>query len=193
MYVCEGRSSRSRHRFVHRRLPCGIGSLVARRGIPTNLYSDCGKNYVGAARQLKSPFRDSKTQDRLSSNLTCTWHINPPAAPHFGGIWGAGIKSAKHHFKHVIGQQVFRYDEFHTLITRIEGILNSRPITPTSSVPYDLSTLTPRNFLIGQPIHVLLEPNTTDIKINRLNLWQLIRQCYQSYWKRWSREYLSTF
>jgi len=29
-------------------------------------------------------------------------------------------------------------------------------------------------------------------RINRLNRWQLIRQRHQSYWKRWSREYLST-
>lgn len=113
----------------------------ARRGIPTNIYSDCGTNYVGAARQLKSLFRDAKAQDRLSSHVNCTWHFNPPAAPHFGGIWEAGIKSAKHHLKHVIGQQVLTYEEFHTLITRIEGILNSRPITPTSSDPHD-----PRSF-----------------------------------------------
>ncbi|CAI6355096.1 unnamed protein product [Macrosiphum euphorbiae] len=169
-----------------------LDRFVARRGIPTNLYSDCGTNYVGAARQLKSLFRDAKAQDRLSSHLTCTWHFNPPAAPHFGGIWEAGIKSAKHHLKHVIGQQVLTYEEFHTLITRIEGILNSRPITPTSSDPHDLSALTPGHFLIGQPIHALPEPDTTNIRILRLNRWQLIKQCHQSYWKRWSREYLST-
>ncbi|XP_027844862.2 uncharacterized protein LOC114125425 [Aphis gossypii] len=98
--------------------------FVARRGIPSNIYSDCGTNYVGAARQLRTLFRDTKAQDRLSSHLSCTWHFNPPAAPHFGGIWEAGIKSVKNHLKHVIGQQVLTYEEFLTLITRIEGILN---------------------------------------------------------------------
>jgi hypothetical protein len=84
------------------------------------------------------------------------------------------------------------YEEFLTLTTRIEGILNSRPITPNSSDPRDLSTLTPRHFLIGQPIHALPELEITEVQINRLNRWQLIWQCHQSYWKRWSREYLST-
>ncbi|CAI6347553.1 unnamed protein product [Macrosiphum euphorbiae] len=169
-----------------------LDRFVARRGIPSNLYSDCGTNYVGAARQLKLLFRDAKAQDRLSTHLNCTWHFNPPAAPHFGGIWEAGIKSVKFHLKHVIGQQVLTYEEFYTLTTRIEGILNSRPITPSSSDPHDLNALTPGHFLIGQPIHAVPEPDTTEVKINRLNRWQLIRQCHQSYWKRWSREYLST-
>ncbi|KAF0769852.1 Integrase catalytic domain-containing protein, partial [Aphis craccivora] len=169
-----------------------LDRFVARRGIPSNIYSDCGTNYVGAARQLKELFRDTKVQDQLSSRLTCTWHFNPPAAPHFGGIWEAGIKSVKFHLKHVIGQQVLTYEEFLTLTTRIEGILNSRPITPMSSDPHDLSALTPGHFLIGQPLQAVPEPDITDVQINRLNRWQLIRQCHQSYWKRWSREYLST-
>ncbi|XP_008180804.1 uncharacterized protein LOC103308715 [Acyrthosiphon pisum] len=49
-----------------------LDRFVVRRGIPSNLYSDCGTNYVGGARQLKSLFRDAKAQDRLSSHLNCT-------------------------------------------------------------------------------------------------------------------------
>jgi len=158
-----------------------LDRFVARRGIPANIYSDCGTNYVGAACQLKAFFWDAKTQNRVSSHLPCTWHFNPPATPHFGGIWEAVIKSMKYHLKHVIGQQVLTYEESHTLTTRIEGILNYRPITPASSDPHDLSALPPGNFLIGQPIHALPEPDTTDITITRLNRWQLIRQCHQSF------------
>ncbi|XP_025419129.1 uncharacterized protein LOC112689568 [Sipha flava] len=158
-----------------------LDRFVARRGIPSKMFSDCGTNYVGAARQLKTLLRDSKAQDRLSSHLACTWHFNPPAAPHFGGIWEADIKSVKFHLKHVIDQQVMTYEEFYTLTTRIEGILNSRPITPIYSNPHDLNALTPGHFLIGQPIHAMPEPDTTDVPISRLNRWQLIRQCHQSY------------
>lgn len=169
-----------------------LDRFVARRGIPSNIYSDCGTNYVGAARQLRALFNDAKEQQRISSHLSCTWHFNPPAAPHFGGIWEAGIKSVKFHLKHVIGSQILSYEEFYTLTIRIEGILNSRPITPLSSDPHDLCALTPAHFLIGQPIQAIPEPDATDIQVNRLTRWQLIQQCHQSYWKRWSREYLST-
>ena len=96
---------------------------------------------MGAARQLKLLFRNAKEQDRISSHLDCTWHFNPPATKHvFGGIWEAGIKSVKVHLKHAIGQQLLTHEEFHTWVTRIEGILNSRPITPESSDPNDLNS-----------------------------------------------------
>lgn len=84
------------------------------------------------------------------------------------------------------------YEEFHTLITRVEGILNSRPIRPASCDPHDLNALTPGHFLIGQPMHAIPEPDFSVIQINWLNRRQFIRQCHQCYWKRWSREYLST-
>lgn len=169
-----------------------LDRFVSRRGIRSNIFSDCGTNYVGAARQLRLLFRDAKEQQKILAHLSCTWHFNPPATPHFGGIWEAGIKSIKFHLKHVIGAQVFTYREFVTLATRIEGILNSRPITPLSTDPHDLCALTPGNFLIGQPIQALPEPNFIHFLANRLTRRQLIRQFHQSYWKRWSREYLAT-
>lgn len=33
-----------------------LDQFVSRRGIPYNLYSNCGKNYVGSSRQLKGLF-----------------------------------------------------------------------------------------------------------------------------------------
>ncbi|XP_029346336.1 uncharacterized protein LOC115034258 [Acyrthosiphon pisum] len=169
-----------------------LDRFVARRGTPEHLYSDCGTNYVGAARQLNSIFKDTTVQEQMISHLPCTWHFNPPAVPHFGGLWEAAIKSSKYHMKHIIGTQILTFEEMLTLVTRIERILNSRPLTPVSSDPNDLVPLTPGHFLIGQPLHALPELNVSQVPLNRLNRWQLIRQCHQSFWKRWVKEYLTT-
>ncbi|XP_050524112.1 uncharacterized protein LOC126895870 [Daktulosphaira vitifoliae] len=100
----------------------------------------------------------------MIARIPCNWHFNPPAAPHMGGIWEAGIKSVKHHLKRVIGIQVLTYEEMETLVIRIEG----------------------------QPILSLPEIDVTAVPMNRLTRWQLIRQMHQSFWKRWLSEYLTT-
>jgi len=65
--------------------------FVARRGLPTDIYSDCGTNFVGMSRQLRQFFLDSTVQFQVSSHLPCSWHFNPPSAPHFGGLWEATV------------------------------------------------------------------------------------------------------
>lgn len=142
--------------------------FVARRGVPIEVHSDCGTNYVGAARQIKKLFNDTKTQDAFNSRTTCVWKFNPPAAPHFGGIWEAAIKSTKNHLRKVIGDQVLTMEELTTLFIRIESVLNSRPLTAVSNDPNDLNALTPGHFLIGQPLTAIPEPDITHVPMNRL-------------------------
>lgn len=80
-----------------------LNRFVARRGISSHMYLDCGTNFVGAARQIKALFSKNETQDKVTPHIPCTWHFNSPAAPHFDGLWEAAIKSSKYHLKRFIG------------------------------------------------------------------------------------------
>ncbi|GFX49984.1 uncharacterized protein TNCV_3883131 [Trichonephila clavipes] len=102
------------------------------------------------------------------------WSFIPPRSPNCGGLWEANIKSLKYHFKRVAGNSKFSYEELLTLITQIEAILNSRPLTPLSSDVDDLEVLTPAHFLIGRPITAIVEPSLLQCESNRLNVWQRI-------------------
>lgn len=157
-----------------------------------NIYSDCGTNFKGADTLLKSLFKHTEARDLFSHSVPCHWHFNPPAAPHFGGLWEAAVKSTKFHLKRVIGSQILTFEEMTTCTHRIEAILNSRPITPQSTDPNDLQALTPGHFLIGRPLVAVPEPDVTLTPTNRVNRWQLLTQIQQSFWRRWSSEYLST-
>jgi hypothetical protein len=169
---------------------------MSRRGKPSRMYSDNATTFKGSDRELRFIHQEvikSELFKNFISNCAdnnVEWHFIPPRSPHVGGIWEAGIKSMKFHFKRIIGQSLFTYEEMYTCLTLIEACLNSRPITPLSLNPDDLSPLTPGHFLIGTALTAPAEPDVTEINIHRLDQWQKMQQVRQHFWKRWSREYI---
>lgn len=58
----------------------------------------------------------------------------------------------KHLLQKTLSRVHFTYEEFNTVLTRVEACLNSCPGTPFLSDSYDLSVFTPGNFLIGESL-----------------------------------------
>ncbi|XP_042908313.1 uncharacterized protein [Parasteatoda tepidariorum] len=169
--------------------------FFARRGKCSMLMSDNASNFCGARNELKRLYSlaQSPEQELIDYLLTeeVTWKFIPQRAPHFGGIWEAAVKSFKTHFKKTVGISKLTLEEFLTLVTQIEGILNSRPITPLSTNANDMNALTPGHFLIGRPITAPIEPEITQIPDNRLSRWERVTKLTQNIWKRWQKDYLS--
>lgn len=171
--------------------------FTARRGICATLMSDCGTNLKGADSELKNLFSTaSKELGNLAAILAkdgTKWNFNPPSAPHFGGKWEAGVKSVKYHLKRIIGETLLTYEEMSTLLTQIEAVLNSRPLSSLSDDPEDFEALTPGHFLIGNAPVIIPEPSLETIKSSRLSRWQLLRQMLDNFWARWSTECLQRY
>ncbi|XP_008178394.1 uncharacterized protein LOC103307827 [Acyrthosiphon pisum] len=149
--------------------------------------------YSGAKKILSSWASDlskeSKLNDQLSE-LGIEWQFILPSAPHSGGLWESAVKSAKQHLVKSSNGSLLTYEETSTLLCRNEAVLNSRPLTATSSDPSDFNVLTPGHFLIGCPLTSPPEPNVLNLPENRLRKFQLIQARLQHFWKRWSAEYL---
>lgn len=190
---------------VHIELVSGLDSnsfisalkrFIARRGMISNIYSDNGTNFVKANKDLKElqkMFTTTENIEKITNVLAeqgVSWHFIPPKAPNFGGLWEAAVKSFKHHFRRIVSNALLTFEEFYTICTQIEAILNSRPLIPLSEDPSDLSILTPSHFLIGDSLRSNLEPNLSEIKLNRLSRFQLLERIRQHFWARWSKEYL---
>lgn len=79
-----------------------------------------------------------------------------------------------------------------TIVTEIEGILNSRPLWRQSNNPNDPEPLTPFRFLTGGTFESIEEPDLNDIPINRLIHWEKFIRIVQSFWKCYATEYLNT-
>ena len=130
--------------------------FVARRGKCANIFSDNGTNFVGASRKLDEDFRKA-IQDNVQvapvlEKEHIHWHFIPPAGPHFGGIWEAGVKSVKYHLKRVIGDSNLTYEEMATWLCQIEAGWNSRPLYTTGEYVHRSEGLTSGQFLIRRPM-----------------------------------------
>lgn len=159
----------------------------ARRGKPATIWSDNGTNFVGAQRELSAYTKNIEAE---LANEGISWRFNPPSSPHFGGLWEASVKSAKHHLNRVMKQACLTLSELQTLLCQIEACLNSRPLTPLSSDPNDLESLTPAHFLIGGPITLPPEPDLSEDNMVGLRRWKLVQGILQTFWNRWRNEYL---
>ncbi|CAG7837371.1 unnamed protein product, partial [Allacma fusca] len=156
--------------------------------------SDCGRTFVGANKELRKIWKTAELSagvGRFLSSKEITWHFNPPASPHFGGLWEAGIRSVKFHLHRTLGNMTYSYEDMCTLMTQIEACLNSRPISQLSTDPNDLEALTPGHFLIGDALTAVPEPNYTEELVSHLNKWKQMQRNVQHFWKRWSNEFLS--
>ena len=72
-----------------------LGRFVARRGPPSDIYSDNSTNFVGADREIKQrlqKWNQSQIADFLSQKQI-KWYFNPPGSPHVGGIWERLVQS----------------------------------------------------------------------------------------------------
>ncbi|XP_075158099.1 uncharacterized protein LOC142231374 [Haematobia irritans] len=170
--------------------------FVARRGACTDLYSDCGTNFIGASKELQilHSRKSNSLHDDLKQALSLcetNWHFIPPASPNFGGLWEAGVKSAKFHLKRITNERLLTFEELSTLLCQIEGCLNSRPLAPLTPDPADFDVLTPGHFLIGEPTVCIQEPSLLETPVNYLTRWKYIERLKQHFWKRWRNEYLN--
>ncbi|GFU67422.1 integrase catalytic domain-containing protein [Trichonephila clavipes] len=126
---------------------------MARRGKCAKLFSDNGKNFVGASNEIKKLLEIVRNPDEKLANYLAAegieWKFIPARSPNFGGLWEAAIKSCKYHLKRFVNGINLMYEELLTVTVQIEGILNSRPLCPLSNNDDDFQVLTPAHFLIN--------------------------------------------
>ncbi|XP_055838413.1 uncharacterized protein LOC129906619 [Episyrphus balteatus] len=171
-----------------------LDRFVGRRGVPQQLFSDNGTNFVAANKVLTNELRKALADSTSEAEKTylprnLKWNFIPPGSPHMGGLWEAETKSFKTHFKKVVGNSKLTFEEFSTLLVKIESCMNSRPISPISENPFESLPLTPGHFLKGSPLLSLPERQIGES--TTLKSWQRVQQILHSFSKRWKEEYLT--
>ena len=166
------------------------------RGTPAEIFIDNGSNLVGAANEIKDIRKLIHSSKQSLSHLVAEqevqWHLNPPRAPHFGGLWEAGVKSMKQ-LKKLIAPHPLRIDEMQVVLTKVEAILNSRPLVAADQVEAeDELVLTPAHFLIFRPMKAPPTQQVKQAKISTLTRWNLVQRLQQDFAESWKSCYLQS-
>ncbi|XP_050072646.1 uncharacterized protein LOC126560733 [Anopheles maculipalpis] len=171
--------------------------FVSLRGKPDTIYSDNGRNFVGAARELsllRKAYNNRAFQDELvdlAAEKGVRFSFIPPRNPTFGGLCEANIKVAKRLLKSTARGALLNLIELQTLLYQISAILNSRPLTAIHSSPESVEALTPAHFLIARAsfsIPATIQDDDTDGVKTR---WKRVQKLTQQFWSRWQADYLS--
>lgn len=173
-----------------------LNRFIWRRNKPRHIYSDNGTNFIGAKNalhQLYTMLQPGSAHDHIKQNLAqdgIQWHLIPPRAPNFGGLWEAAVKVAKKQLVRQLGDSLLSYEELTTVLVSIEGSMNSRPLMPLSDDPNDCRALTPSHFLVRNMIRPLPEPDVRNVPLNRLGQYERLQAYSQRFWHQWRNEYL---
>ncbi|CAK1588212.1 unnamed protein product [Parnassius mnemosyne] len=168
-----------------------LNRFISRRGKPQNMYSDNGTTFVGASNELTRFLKANNIYIQANlAEININFNFIPAYSPHFGGIWEAAVKSVKTLLRRVLNLTHLVYEELSTCLFQIEAILNSRPLTPLSTDPSDLTFLSPAHFLIGRSLMSVPYPSLEDANINRIQRFQRIEKLRQHFWRRYSQEYI---
>ena len=125
--------------------------FIARRDYPNTVINDNGKNFVGAANELKA-FMDEWEKAKIESDLAqkkIVWKFNHPGASQFGGMWERMVQSCKKVMVANLDNRSLTDEVPSTTMLLVEQTLNARPPTAVSDDPEDLSAVTPNHFLLG--------------------------------------------
>ncbi|GBP48742.1 hypothetical protein EVAR_88203_1 [Eumeta japonica] len=138
-----GNSSITRDEFRNH----GSEKMIARRGCPTEIWSDNGTNLRGAARELHNIFNENmKTEANLK---TIRWRFIPPGAPFMGGAWERLIRSVKNSLNTVLLTKNPTEEVLNTLLAEVEYTVNNRPLTYVTTDPEAPESLTPNHFFLA--------------------------------------------
>jgi hypothetical protein len=170
--------------------------FIARRGKPAKLHCDNATTFTGARNQLDDLKKFLATTSpeivKSCSDEGIQIKFIPPHSPHMGGLWEATVKLVKYHLKRIMNDQVLTFEEFTTVVYQIEACVNSRPLTSLHDHPDDYEPLTAGHFLIGRPLVAMVDPDYETPNIKVIERWQLIQKLVQSFWRKWSFDYLNS-
>ncbi|XP_062707477.1 uncharacterized protein LOC134288004 [Aedes albopictus] len=169
-----------------------LRSFMARRGVPIQIYSDRGTNFIAASKELNEALRDMDQQkviQEISSQHT-EWTFIPPASPHMGGAWERLIQTVKVNLQKMLPMRHPTDEVLRSTLAEIENLINSRPLTHVPVDDPEAPVLTPNHFILGSSSGLKPASRLDDRALILRRSWRQSQREADLFWQRWLRDYL---
>ena len=147
--------------------------FCSRRGVPKVVISDNFKTFKLASTMMRSRF-------------SIEWKFNTPKAPWCGGFFERLVKSVKAPLRTCLKSALKNVDAFRHIVTKVEFLVNSRPLTCIDSSFNEMIPLCPNDFLLF--FKLVVGEASCDNSVRKMFLKSL--GSYKSFWYRWRNEYI---
>ena len=170
--------------------------FCAKKGTPTIINSDNAKTFKAIAKFLRKLHSDKNVTDFLIARRI-QWKFNLEVSPWQGGHFERMVRSVKRCLRKVLGNTKLNFDELITVLSEVECILNSRPLTYQYD-ELDGEVLTPSHLMFGRRLSTLSTGIETNMKLNEEDIqyslskrFMHLTRLLSHFWNRWRREYLT--
>ena len=170
--------------------------FVARQGTPTMFYSDNGRTFVRAAKEveaLDSILKSDGMRSRLK-DANLKWSFQVEAAPWWGALHERLVRSVKDCLKATLRRETIDRDTLLTILCEAEAVVNSRPLAEVSDDPDDPLPVTPSMLIRG--FDTVSCPYPTDWKMITENLtkktWLNRLERQQDFCQQFQKDYIQT-
>lgn len=168
--------------------------FTALRGHPRKLWSDPGKNFVGAKPALKElhMFLDRLEKSELGNDCSkhgteWSWKIHPADSPHRNGAAEAAVRTVKRALHNLGGNGVFTWGEFQTFLYMASNLANERPIDARTQSREDcIEYISPNALLLGRT-GPRGDPGTFDFEGYSYSRLRTMQTEVDRFWRKWSQ------
>ena len=171
--------------------------MANRRGMAEVIHSDNQTTFHKAAKVFKASTQrmklakiDPSVVENKLADQGVKWKFITERASHRGGQWERVCRQLKEPLRKVLGRAFLTYTEMMTVLTDIEAMINSRPLTYIGDDIRDGRIITPALLAIGRDLERLPDnpPKKADVSLSERYRYQ--QRLQNHFWSRWLREYL---
>ena len=171
-----------------------LSRFCSRRGTPNMIISDNAKTFKVASKLLLKLFQSPEVQAFLTKKRI-VWKFILEKSPWMGGFYERMVGLLKRILRKILANARLDYEELLTVVTEVESILNSRPISYVYAEETE-EPICPSHLVTGKRLTSLPEYQETDLLPDNESLvtltqrYQFVCTLLKHFWKRFSREYL---